>query len=643
MGHALARSREGRSALALGAALTALAAGSAAAAADPRAYVVDDLSRLRTTDVDSPLARGERNAVWAPGGAVRLSALRDEVVAVQVIVEAGDAPLGGVRVDVVPSVAGPRVRADAFVESYVEVRTRSRNAKRPAESLGWVPAARPADGAMLGWVPDALVPIDVAERRAAAWAPYPLAVPARELRAVWLDLAVARDAAAGPWRAELRVASDAGPLATIDLEIAIRDATLPYRAASFFAYYDPERSLPRVGDVAKAERSVWQLLHAHHIDAIGTIVGPDDVERLRPALDGTLFTPAHGYDGPGVGAQPEVVALGVYGQLGEPGPEALERVRGAVAALPPGLGDVFVYAVDETCDSPRGPAWRRLLAGAQMRRPVLAGHTCDRDPSRQDVDLVITPSSAFRRDDAARARSHGKRVWIYNGLMPRTGPMMLDAPAVALALDGWIAATAPVDRWFLWETTFWHDDNRGGRGPIDPFTTAESFHNGDGDASLFDGLLVYPGTQAPPFEARSLGIEGVLPSMRLKALRRGIQDAGYVALAHGAAPQRAVAVAHELLPETLDDVPADGAARWPDAADFAEARARLAELVPAGASATTAVARKRILAANGVAAQVKRRRPSIAPVVVALAVGLTSLLLLWQRAKRRRRSSRATG
>src|SRR5262249_46482699 len=160
-------------------------------------------------------------------------------------------------------------------------------------------------------------------------------------------------------------------------------------------------------------------------------------------------------------------------------------------------------------------------------------------------------------------------VWVYNGAMPRAGTLLLDAEPVSLRVDGWIAATRPVGRWFLWETTFWSDDNRGGRGPVDPFTKVESFHNNHGDVALLDGLLVYPGTQVGAFASRSLGFPGVFPSIRLKNLRRGIEDAGYFALARANNPAEADAIARRLVPRALDEASQADPPAWPkDGAAF---------------------------------------------------------------------------
>src|SRR4051812_7937978 len=89
----------------------------------PRAWIADDTVRLRQDELGSPLVRGEGNPLWHPGAPIALRALRDEVVAFQVIVEAGEAPLSGVTVEV--SVPGTSV--ERFVEHYVNVTQRSHN------------------------------------------------------------------------------------------------------------------------------------------------------------------------------------------------------------------------------------------------------------------------------------------------------------------------------------------------------------------------------------------------------------------------------------------------------------------------------------------------------------------------------------
>ncbi|EYF03040.1 Hypothetical protein CAP_6303 [Chondromyces apiculatus DSM 436] len=591
-------------------------------------WVAGEGVRVRRDEVASPLSRGEGNPVWRPGAPVKLAALRGEVVAFQVVVTAGEEPLTGLEIAVGPLAheggAPTRLDVERFVQHYVEVRARSRNEERPPESLGWTPGARPADDEVQGWVPDALIPVDGSgtggEKAAPPGAaggralPWPLAVAPRQNGAAWVDVTVPEDAAAGMYRGVVRVgaaSAASGELSRIDLELTVVDAVLPYRPVSFFAFYEPYQMGNRLGDktasgATASEPAVWQLLHRHHVDALPPLTRPEEIARMRAALDGTLFTEAHGYRGPGAGVGPEVLALGTYGDLGNPTPEALARAEALAAQVPAAIKDVFVYAIDEQCDSPRGPAWRKLLRGSPIAGRVKVGHTCHRDPSRQDVDLVMVPANRFEVATARAARAQGTEVWVYNGTLPQAGTFMIDAPITSLMADGWIAASYPVGRWFLWEVGFWHDGNRGGKGPIDPFAQPENFHNNDGDACLGDGMLLYPGTQVGKFAEGSFGLPGVLPSLRLKALRRGIQDAGYAALARAARASEVDAILAKVIPAALDDADVERPATWSrEGAAFAAARDALRAMIPAGAVMDQATARQ--VLADAAAARVARR------------------------------------
>jgi hypothetical protein len=559
----------------------------AVAHASPRATVwaIDDSVRIRRGDIRTGWSRGEHNPVWQPGGSLRLSALVDEVIAFQVVVEAIGVSLPDVRVELAPlrpHAPGPTptVLVERFLEYYVPVHQRSQNNRSPLESLDWSPRARPDDATVLGEVPDPLIPIEWAS----SFAPYPFTVDAGTARAMWFDLTIP-PGAAGVYESEVTVHTAGDLVARLPVLLTVAGVALPYRPVSFFAYYGADELERRIGDGSAAERQLWQLLHRHHVDALPRVTTPADLARLRPALDGSLFTPSAGYTGPGAGVPPAVLALGVYGTLGAPTPETVRALERLVPLVPAQIQDLFLYAADEQCDSPLGASWRNAIAGKAWAKRVRIAHTCDRDPSTQSVDLVLMPADRFDTGEAEKARARGQAVWVYNGAMPRTGCMALDAPVAGLRADAWIAATRPIDRWFLWETTFWDDDNRGGHGPVDPFEVAVNFHNGNGDLALAEGLLVYPATQKPPFAAHSLGQVGVIPSMRLKSLRRGIEDVGYLALALAHHPREAGQLTDRLLPAVLDEVQVDAAPRWPtDGEAFANARAALFAMVSSSPS-----------------------------------------------------------
>jgi hypothetical protein len=356
---------------------------------------------------------------------------------------------------------------------------------------------------------------------------------------------------------------------------------LPYRPIRSMVFFEPANIEERVGD-AKAIDSAFQVLHAHHLSAVFPIRSAEDVNRFRHALSGALYTAEHGYRGPGAGAAMDVAVVGAYGVLGDPTAEKLDQVRAIVEALAalgikddPGKIDVFLYAVDEQCSSPRGANWRRALDAAAGLRHLRVGHSCSEPPAEQSVDLALVHAASYNPAWVAPARARGKRVWIYNGALPRTGSFLTDSWPVSLRANAWIQTHHAIERWFYWESAFWDDDNRGGHGPYDPWITAETFHNQDGDHANGDGVLMYPGHQA--HGRRDLGLYEVLPGIRLKQWRRGMQDAGYIALARRIDPEAADRIVSELVGRAFE---ADKDPTFPtNAAAWTHARRRLFDLL----------------------------------------------------------------
>ena len=601
----------------------ALVASAGVAHAQPAAvFAVPDELRLRRQDVQ--LARSAGQPLGAEGAIVTVDAFRGETVAFQVALVAGDAPIGAATLAISPFGDGSAPRTESFREHTVAVTRRSHNDRRPGESLGWTPGARPDDSAMLGEVPDALIPIAV---DATPIDPPPVAPP-NTVALFWVDLVVPDATPAALYTATARVVADGATVARFLVRARVAPTPLPFRATSVFVYYEPPRLAARIGDAAEVERQLWRLLHAHQIDAIASLADATEAERLADAFDGTLFTAARGYDGPGAGLPPAVAAIGAYGALKGPTPPALDRAAAIAALLHPHVPDLFVYAIDEQCDNPRAADWVAALKARPDIQGVAVGQTCARPASRQAADIAILSPDAFGFDSGRDAAASGKRAWIYNGALPATGTLLLDADPRGLTANGWIAAAAAIPRWFYWESTFWDDDNRGGRGPVDPFVTAESFHNADGDTALGDGLLLYPGRQTGRFAAHSLGVAGVLPSLRLKALRRGIEDAGLIALAMRDQPKETARIVAAAIPRVLDEAPGESRPSW---SGFAEARTQLRRLVVRDAAMTPAEVQAAFrdlrLRRNPGAPRAPAHRLPIAPLSMVVAVVLAGLLV----------------
>lgn len=514
-----------------------------------------------------------------------LFALRGETVALQVAIRAGDYPLEKVTVEVEPpsSAEEPRLGAswvDRFVVHSIPSTSRTRHGwSNDEETLGWASLeATPTN--ILSPIPDALIPVE----HAPPWSSYPLAIAANTTSAIWLDIRIPESAPGGKYAATIQVRDGHELVRDLPLVLEVKASQLPFRAARTAVFYDVLGLRERMG-TGYAELDLWQLLHRHHLTPMLSADDPEELVRIRPAIDGSAFRAATGYVGPGEGVGDEVIALGAYGSLGEPSERSLlhvHRLAHSLVAIP-GAQIVFLYAIDERCDSDRASRWRRTLraSGDPLLIALRVGETCHLFPASRQADLVMVPSSTFRRDEADEARSAGKWFWVYNGQRPRSGALMLDTSPLDLRANGWIAAAFDVDRWFYWEAAFWNDANSGGHGPTDPFSTAETFHNSGGDMALGDGLLVYPGRQLA-FPAHSIGKDEVFPSIRLKNLRRGIQDAGYVALVAAHDPELAERIVRSVVPSALEELRTDG--REPgwlqDERAFLEARRALWEAIP---------------------------------------------------------------
>ena len=149
------------------------------------------------------------------------------------------------------------------------------------------------------------------------------------------------------------------------------------------------------------------------------------------------------------------------------------------------------------------------------------------------------------------------RFWTYNGRPPRAGNMTIDKPGTALRTWGWIGARYDIGLWYAWEGMYYSDRYNLGPGapPTDvlhnPLNDDER-HKGGHDWGNGDGLLMYPGP---------------VPSLRLKALRRGLQDRLLLRRLASCGPEGAAesaALARRMVPAALGAVAADQPQTWPD-------------------------------------------------------------------------------
>lgn len=125
------------------------------------------------------------------------------------------------------------------------------------------------------------------------------------------------------------------------------------------------------------------------------------------------------------------------------------------------------------------------------------------------MDVFVSP----RNIPAIRAEREGRgeQFWTYNGKPPQAGALTLDTENGGLRTWGWIAERYELPLWYAWEGLYFSDRYNGG-GATDVMHDSVTFderRHGGTDFGNGDGVLAYPGP---------------LPSIRLKSLRRGLED-----------------------------------------------------------------------------------------------------------------------
>lgn len=511
---------------------------------------------------------------WRAHEPVAIEMLPGEIVGAQIVRPPHDHAARHATLEIVGD-APTGIRARTFVERFVHVARPSGNTNEPG-SLGFTERAAP--GGYTGWIADPLVdgesqPVDAGVR--SAW---------------WIDIEAAPDAPGTTARFTLRLRVDGVIEGERALRIHVAGPRLATPEKRPVVYFDRTTLVRRMGSL-DAERSLRQIVHAHGAIAF-TEEDPDgDLEMLRASASGALYRADRGYDGPFVGMGDDRVIVGAYGAFGAPTHRALDALEKLLVRADlvhaEARARVVLYAIDEDCESPIAPGWRVLLATRETTRRVAVAATCDADPRAQRWQVPILPTSHFRRPRARLAMRAGQEVWVYNGIRPHAGSLLLDVPASDLRANGWIAERYPVARWLYWESAFWLDGNRGGKGKErgwDPFVVAEAFHNDDGDYANGDGILVYPGHQPAEWKMVDLGAMRVLPSVRLKNLRRGVMDGELVRMAMHVDRAATLEIVREMIPKALGH--SRERVAWPeDGASWNRARNRLVSLIRSGKGA----------------------------------------------------------
>ena len=526
-------------------------------------WAVDDGEKIFQDDLANPLQSSPANTVW-DGTKVRLFGARNEIVAFQLILEAGDAGATNVDVHISDLVNGAThirgshplpapndylgVGVELFTEHYFNITAPSWDS--PCGGFGWSGEAKPG---ITGRIPDALAPF--AAKVGLGGAPF--AIQANYNQGVWVDIYVPRDAPTGLYSATITVTEDGAAPVIVPLELEVFGITLSdenhYKSMVF---YDRDVIGTR-HSTGCCTQAMWDMVleynrmaHRHRIELIGS-GDMTEAEALKGTLTGEAFTAAHNYQGPGEGVGNSLFSIDTYGVRFQPETEAGYQAESDTwvnwfTANAPDV-EYFLYL----CDEPGSDMYPWIIERASwIHNNPGPGHELPVYMTRWPIDSLIgsidiwcCPPDYYNPADAAAAQARGEREWLYASYRPNTPADATDEYGIAWRLKPWIAHYRHIPRWFTWDSTHYYNnrnevDPGGVKNPwVNPLGFEEAQGDGvtpcPGGTGNGDGILFYPGQDAI-FPDQDRNFPGPCSSIRMKMYRRGVQDVEYMWLAEQA-------------------------------------------------------------------------------------------------------------
>jgi hypothetical protein len=383
-------------------------------------------------------------------------------------------------------------------------------------------------------------------------------LPAGETHGFWVDLYVPTNAPAGEYRGTCRVMTNRGQAGEIPVNLTVWDFTLPAVPALETEFGSPAARLrahdrqraakgkdaePR--DWASVETQCAHLLSEHRLNAV------PPGETLRPVAqpDGSFRIPADG-----VRALREFVERYHVNALQIPHPSEVvkdpeserDRLRAWLAAFDIAAKELgqphlvfYTYLRDEpnTLEDYRYvQKWGRAVREARSAVKVLVVEQTWTAPGQGGADSawgdlygavdIWCPLFSLHRPESAVARQAlGETVWTYTALCQGepTPWWHIDYPLLNYRVPTWIAWRYRMRGLLYWGgLSYW--------GPVeDPWLQAPYYAGNGAFQQGTKGILFY-GEGSLVYPSRMVGYDGVVPTIRLKALRDAIEDYDYLVL-----------------------------------------------------------------------------------------------------------------
>ncbi len=449
----------------------------------PIVWVVPSLERVGRT---SPAGKGTR---------IQLEAARGEYESFQAIVQAPANGLKNVNITV-SDLRGPnrqlisKQNITLYREHYVNVRQPSIVGSGSNRGLG------------AGWYADGLIPfLDPATKKpptAAGLKAVPFTLQSRQNQPIWIDIFVPRQSKPGKYTGTFTVTTDRGKTQG-EILLNVWNFELPLKPSlnSAFNFW-----------TAKSKSAQLELIK-HRLMP----------RNVTPAYQQELI------DRGGLTSSNLELWSGANNKTCKMKPApTVEEVRSSANRYTAGLS-LYNYTADEIDKCPNLTAtikqWAQSLHGAGVSnmitmKPIPQLYDDGTGSGRSAVDIWVLLPKMYdeAKANVLQVMKKGNRVWSYNALVQDdySPKWQIDFKPINFRIQpGFINQSLGLTGLLYWRVDLWTQD---------PWQDIQTYDFAPDYYFPGEGMLFYPGEQ--------VGIESVVPSMRLKWLRDGVEDYEYI-------------------------------------------------------------------------------------------------------------------
>lgn len=453
------------------------------------------VSAMKRVSPDEPAGNQREITLWAARG---------EYESFQMVVRAPAGGLKNVNVTISDLVSGhshiSKANLTLYREHYIQIKQGSPDRGGMNRPLG------------PGWYPDALIPFNAEKSNA---------VPQAQLRAgsfdlapfknqpIWIDIFVPRDAAKGQYNGVVTLTSDQGE-AKASVVLNVWSFELPVRPSllSAFTIYN-QTSDPKIFYADQKENQ--ELLLRHKIMPV----------TVDPNLE-KQFVQEYGLGLTLLGYFQEAT----YGNCHQPPAPSVAELEALKAKHQPGL-PLYVHLADEVSDCrnifPVLKQWgqnaRRAGLLAQLTAiplPDLRDDGSGSGHSVADIWVLLPKQFLSNSADVAAVLKKGDRVWSYTAIVQDnfSPKWEIDFLPINYRIYGFLNQSMGASGLLYWSVNSWVI------GPTkDPWNNM-TYIEGGKVTPPGEGWLTYPGAE--------VGSDSLVPSIRLKWIRKSVEDYEYV-------------------------------------------------------------------------------------------------------------------